>query len=91
MPFRKIQKLKLAGYAPVMELNEKIQKNGNIVYELEDKAEVSLPEAELFDLNNIIEAGVDIEEVNSKVMANSTVNADNVIRKYTKKSKSSEE
>lgn len=85
MSFRRVQKLKLAGYANVMEPSEVQDKNGNIRYELEDKAEVTLPEAELFDLNNIIEAGVDIEEVNSKVMANSTVNADAVVRKYTKK------
>lgn len=91
MPFRRIQKLNLAGYASVMEPTEKIDKNGNINYELEDKAETTLPEAELFDLNNIIDAGIELEEVNSKIMANSTINADNVVRKYTKKTTKTEE
>lgn len=91
MPFRKIQNLHLAGYAAVYEPKEVQDKNGNIKYELENKADVVLPDAELFDITNQLEAGIDLEEVNSKVLANSTVNADNVVRKYTKKSKSSEE
>jgi hypothetical protein len=86
MPFRFIQPLRLAGYASVVESTEVIKKNGNIEYQLEDKAEVSLPEAELFDLTNQLEAGVSLEEVNSKVMSTQSVNADNVVRKYTRKS-----
>lgn len=85
MPFRRIQPLRLAGYASVYEPTEVIQKNGNIEYTLEDKAEVSLPEAELFDINNQLAAGIPLEEVNSKVMSVKSVNADNVVRKYTKK------
>lgn len=86
MPFRFIQPLRLAGYASVVEATEVIKKNGNIEYQLEDKAETTLPEAELFDLNNQLAAGVSLEEVNSKVMSAKSVNADNVVRKYTKKS-----
>ena len=44
----------------------------------------------MFDLGKMLEAGVDIEEVNSKVMSTKTVNAENVVRKYTKKSKTNE-
>lgn len=86
MPFRRIQPLHLAGYVPVVEPTEVIQKNGYIEHQLEDKAEVTLPEAELFDLTNQLEAGISLEEVNSKVMATQSVDADNVVRKYTKKS-----
>ena len=85
MPFRRIQPLKLAGYAHVFEPTEVIQKNGNIEYTLEDKADVRLPEAELFDLTNQLDAGISLEEVNSKVIGTKSVNADTVVRKYTKK------
>lgn len=86
MSFRRIQPLHLSGYAPVFEPTEVVLMNGNIEFQLEDKAEVVLPEAELFDLTNQLNAGINLEEVNSAVMSDSTVNASKVVRKYTKKS-----
>lgn len=51
----------------------------------------AMPKPEMFDLTNMLAAGVNLEEVNSKVLSASTVNADNVVRKYTKKSTSNNE
>lgn len=85
MPFRRIQKLRLAGYARVIEPEDRQFESGEIVQELIDQAEKSLPEPELFDLNNQMKAGISLEEVNSAVMSGSTVDAAKVVRKYTKK------
>lgn len=85
MPFRRIQKLSIAKPGPVFELEQVEHNNGNITMEAVDQCEKKLPSAEMFDLGNMLEAGVDLDEVNSKVMSQKTVNAENVVRKYTKK------
>ena len=42
----------------------------------------------MFDLKTMLDAGVDIEETSSKVIGAKSVNADNVVRKYVKKTDS---
>lgn len=79
-------RIHLAPSAHVRDIEETVNKDGEFVTKLVDQSEVKLPPTEMFDLKNILDAGVDIDEVNSKVMSTRTVNADNVVRKYTKKS-----
>lgn len=83
MPFRFRQKFNPASSHCVCEIEEKENNDGVFVKELvrQDK---SLPDPAMFDLKNILEAGVPLEEVNSKVMRSTSVNADSVVRKYTK-------
>lgn len=88
MSFRCRQKLKLAGYQAVTELESKTLESGEIVEQVKDLGKEKLPDPELFDLKNQLEAGVDMEEVNSKVMSTKRIDADKVVRKYTKKEKS---
>lgn len=85
MSFRCRQKLKLGKCQIVTEPEQVTLESGEIVYKLKDLGKEKLPDPELFELQNQIEAGVDMEEVNSKVLRSSKVNADNIVRKYIKK------
>ena len=87
MSFRCKQKVKLASYVPVVAFDSETNKNGEVVMVNVDQSKIKLPDAELFDLKNQLEAGVDMEEVNSKVMSTNRVDAETVVRKYTRKAK----
>lgn len=80
----------LAPSVHVREVEETVNKNGKFVTKLVDQSEVKLPTTDMFDLKNLLDAGVDIEEVNSKVLSTRTINAANVVRKYTKKAAATE-
>ena len=88
MSFRCRQKLIVGKFIPVSVLNERENENGEFIKYTEDLGKVKLPDPELFDINNQLKAGVDMEEVNSKVLKAKRVNADTVVRKYTRKEKS---
>ena len=85
MPFRCRQKLNLGSSKVVNALAERVLESGEYVSELEDLGKKRLPDPELFELKNQIDAGVDMEEVDSKLFSQKVVNADNIVRKYTKK------
>lgn len=85
MSFRARQKYVSAQFKPVTEYEEKYLESGELVSQPINQSEKVLPDPELFDLKNQIDAGVDMEEVNSKVFKAKTVDADTVVRKYTKK------
>lgn len=87
MSFRCRQKLRLANYKPVIMYEDVTLESGEIVLQAKDLTQEKLPDPELFDINEQIKAGLDMQEVNSKVLKPSMVNADNVVRKYTKKKK----
>ena len=91
MPFRMRQKYVPAFGEGVFEAEETELPSGEITTKMNNLSEKALPEPELFDLKNQLEAGIDLEEVNSKIMSSKSVNAEKVIRKYTKKSKTTEE
>lgn len=59
--------------------------SGELVKQSKDLTEEQMPDMELFDINNQLKAGIDLEEVNSKVMKSSKVDVDKVVRKYTKR------
>lgn len=87
MPFRIRQKYKQAVCVPVMRETQVELESGQIINKNEDMCQVKLPEAELFDLNNVLKAGIEPEEVSSTILGSKQIDADKVIRKYTKKSK----
>ena len=88
--FRRKQKLCVANsyviYAPESHFN----KDGNMVTDLVAQNK-TLPSADMFDLGDMIDAGIDQEEVSSKIIDVKSVNADNVVRKYVKKSSKTDE
>lgn len=86
MPFRERQKVHLATFTPVAELEMVTTPDGEVEVELVDQSDKAMPDPELFDLKNQLKAGITQEEVQSAIMSPSTVNADAVVRKYTKKS-----
>lgn len=88
MPFRARQKFRMAGCQVVTVPEQVTLESGEIVTESKDLCEEKMPDIELFDLKNQLEAGVELDEVNSKVLRNSKVDAVSVVRKYTKKDKS---
>lgn len=90
MSFRLKQKYNPSFGFECFESEEQELPSGEIVTVMENQSEKTMPEPELFDLKNQLEAGIDIEEVNSKVMKSSSVDAGKVIRKYTKKVKNEE-
>lgn len=70
-----------------MEIEDITLPTGEYVKELVNQNEKILPDPELFDLKNQINAGIELEEVNSKITRAKSVNAEKLIRKYTKKTK----
>lgn len=70
-----------------MEIEDITLPTGEYVKELVNQNEKILPDPELFDLKNQINAGIELEEVNSKITRAKSVNAEKLIRKYTKKPK----
>lgn len=70
-----------------MEIEDITLPTGEYVKELINQNEKILPDPELFDLKNQINAGIELEEVNSKITRAKSVNAEKLIRKYTKKPK----
>lgn len=85
MPFRRVQKFHHGPVNRVVDYQEKTLNTGEIVDVPVDQSTVKLPDAEMFDITNLRKAGVSLEEVNSKVLSAKSVNADAVVRKYTKK------
>ena len=86
MPFRERQKLHIAFPCAVAEPELVELPTGEFIVEMVNQSEKLMPDPELFDLKNQLQAGVNLEEVNSKVMSASSVDANSVVRKYTKKS-----
>lgn len=91
MSFRCRQKLRLASYQAVTEPESITLESGEIIQKVKDLGKEKMPDPELFDLENQLKAGIDIEEVNSKVLSSRRVDADKVVRKYTKRSNNVEE
>ena len=87
MPFRVKQKYIQSVCVPVMHEKQVELESGQIVNKNEDLCQVKLPEAELFDIKNVLDAGIDLEEVSSTILGSKQIDADKVIRKYTKKNK----
>lgn len=85
MPFRVRQKYRPATGCSVMDFNEVELPSGEYTTVTTDLSDTDMPSPELFDINAQLQAGVTQEEVNSKVISGSTVDAATVIRKYTKK------
>lgn len=82
--FRKRQDLDLQESKVVIEVEEIVNEDGEYVHQGVEQNK-DLPDADMFDLGNILDAGIEPEEVDSKLFKASSVNADTVVRKYTKK------
>lgn len=91
MSFRCRQDFHPSACAPVIDFEQKELPTGEMVTAGVNLGETEMPQPELFDLKNQLEAGIQLEEVNSKVMQASSVNAAGIVRKYTKKSSTSTE
>lgn len=83
--FRRRQKLSMALSHEVFMTEQVTNADGAIESRLVSAAS-SLPDAAMFDLKAQLDAGIDQEEVKSTVLSPQSVNADTVVRKYTKKS-----
>lgn len=86
MPFRMRQPFHAAVPTPVIEREEVTLPTGEVETQFNDQSDKLMPDPELFDLKNQLAAGIQPEEVNSKVMSAKSVDADSIVRKYTKKS-----
>lgn len=76
MSFRQKQKLRIAPFCRVVEMRDKTLETGEVIHEGEDLCKTKLPNPELFDLRNQIKAGVNLQEVNSKVFSSSKISGD---------------
>lgn len=90
MSFRCRQKFHAAMPTPVIEREEVTLPTGEVETQFNDQSDNFLPDPELFDLKNQLNAGIEPDEVNSKVMSVKSVSAQSVVRKYTKKSSTDE-
>lgn len=86
--FRRKQKLNIAPSFIIFEPESHFNNNGEMITELVAQNK-NLPSSDMFDLKNMLDAGIDIEETSSKIIGAKSVNADNIVRKYTKKSEHS--
>lgn len=84
MSFRERQKFHPSSSIPVADFEQKELPSGEFVTEAVNVSDAMLPDPELFDLKNQLEAGVTQEEVNSKVLSTKSVSAERIVRKYTK-------
>lgn len=91
MPFRMRQVFHAAVPSCVIEREEETLSTGEVELQFIDQSKKTLPNPELFDLKNQLNAGIQPEEVNSKVMSAKSVSAESVVRKYTKKSTTTSE
>lgn len=85
MPFPVKQRYLVPFHIPVHEIEDGVNENGKYVHKLVNQSEKVMPDIELFRLENQLDAGVDLEEVNSKVFKTKSVTEDSIVRKYTKK------
>lgn len=90
MSFRCRQKFVPSFGSAVFEPEEKELPSGVLQVSMVDSCQKTMPKPELFDLKNQLESGLNLEEVNSKVMTVKSVNADSVVRKYTKQNSTEE-
>lgn len=86
MPFRERQRFHAAVPSPVIEREEVTLPTGEVEVQYADQTDKIMPDPELFDLKNQLAAGIEPEEVNSKVMSVNSVSAESIVRKYNKKS-----
>lgn len=81
MSFRCRQYIRLARCIPVTVHEQVTLESGEIVNESKDLGQEKLPDAELFDLKNQLKAGINLEEVNSKVLKSSRVSGRSIAKK----------
>ena len=86
MPFRVRQRFAVASVVPVYDREEVTTPSGEVETQFTDQSDKQMPDPQLFDLQSQLKAGIEPQEVNSKVLTASEVNASTVVRKYTKKS-----
>lgn len=86
MAFRLKQKLCLATSFVPQELEQTILESGEVV-ENRVAQNKKLPDPAMFELKNVLKAGVQPEEVQTAIFQPKSVDADNVVRKYTRKTK----
>lgn len=90
MPFRCRQIFHAAVPSPVIEREEVTTPSGEVEIQFNDQTDKIMPAPELFELKNQLNAGIEPEEVNSKVMSVKSVSANSIVRKYSKKSSTEE-
>lgn len=67
MSFRTRQKLKMSSTCEIFTREDKTLENGEVVSGFASTAK-EMPDPEMFRLSNQLKAGVDLQEVNSKVL-----------------------
>lgn len=85
MPFPCMQKYRSAACTAVFEVEDRTLESGEVVHESVDQSKKVLPEPELFDLKNQLKAGINLEEVSSKVLGTKSIDGDKVIEKIVKR------
>ena len=87
MPFRCRQKYNVQLGPSAMPVESVVVDGdtGYVTTVVSDVLSKELPAPELFDLEAQMKAGINQEEVKSTILTSNNVNADSVIRKYTKK------
>ena len=87
MSFRERQKFHPSSSTSVIDFEQQELPSGEFVTEAVNVSDATMPDPKLFDLKNQLDAGVSPEEVNSKVLSTKSVSAEQIVRKYTKSSK----
>lgn len=81
MPFPCKARIRLAPSVPVVVLEDVTLESGELTRETVDLGKEVLPDASLFDLKNQLKAGVDLEEVSSKIVRHSRVSGKTLAQK----------
>lgn len=81
MSFRCRQRLNIACSTPVITIDEQTLESGEIVKVSTDLGKEKMPDPKLFDINNQLKAGVDLDEVSSKVISHRRVSGKTLAQK----------
>lgn len=77
MPFRLRQKFHVPCFSPVFAMQQiKTDENGTIVSKPLCSKDSKLPDAELFELENLIAAKIPLQQINSKLVGGSVIDLD---------------
>lgn len=90
MSFPCLQKYRSAPYIKVEKFEQQTLESGEVIECVKD-AHDEYPDPEMFDLKNQMKAGIQLEEVNSKVLKAKSIDVGSVVRKYSKKKVENEE
>lgn len=84
MAFHRRQRYSNSTFTEVTFVEDKVNEAGKFEHKLVNQCKKKMPDIALFDLGAQLRAGIQQEEVSSKILGPKVISADSVVRKYMK-------